>query len=295
MGAIMKKPNFFIIGAPKCGTTSLARYLREHPEICMSSIKEPQFFNTDMHFDKVKTLADYEALFKEAGSQHKAVGEASPGYLRSKEAVANIMNYNPAAKFIVLLRNPVDMAYSWHFHLLYMGHQRVEDFQVAWRTQEELAHSWRAKRSRGDREVLLYGHVCKVGEQVERLYQTVPRNRVLIALFDDLRSDPRQVYEDVLDFLGLASDNRSHFPVYNENKINRSAKLKYFSRLFTDLKRSLGIKSITGLLKKANSYNTLQVKRPPLPENLRIELVEYFQDDVKKLSTLIERDLSHWK
>lgn len=131
----MKKPNFFIIGAPKCGTTSLAAWLAEHPQIFMSPIKEPQFFNKDVGFP-MKSLQAYEKLFKDASSGHIAVGEATVLYLYSKVAVRNILDYNPDAKFIVCLRNPVDMAYSLHEQWFFNGIEDIEDFKEAWLMQD---------------------------------------------------------------------------------------------------------------------------------------------------------------
>ncbi len=206
----MKKSNFFIIGAPKCGTISLAHYLGDHPEIFLSDPKEPDFFRTDVSFRRlVENLDDYNALFKAAGSEHKAVGEASVNYLRSYKAVLNILEYNPAAKFIVMLRNPIDMIYSWHYHALFYQYHDIENFEVAWCSKN-------------------YKTVCSLGEQMERLYGIVSKDRVLIILFEDLKADPKKVYENTLSFLNVSSDNKTDFPVYNQAKANRSDKLGHF-------------------------------------------------------------------
>src|SRR4030042_1778226 len=93
----MKKPDFFIIGAPKGGTTSLAAWLADHPQVYMSSAKEPHFFNTDEPHHLSRSLSKYESLFEGAGIEHRAVGEASTGYLLSQVAVSNILNYNADA------------------------------------------------------------------------------------------------------------------------------------------------------------------------------------------------------
>src|SRR5438445_6171777 len=104
----MRKPNLFIIGAPKCGTTSLADWLRQHPAVFVpAGQNEPNFFNTD-HVERFRlTLAEYERLFEAAGNHSKYVCEKSVWYLSSSEAVPNILEYAPAAKFIVCIRNPV--------------------------------------------------------------------------------------------------------------------------------------------------------------------------------------------
>jgi len=130
----MIKPNFFILGAPKCGTTSVAVLLSEHPHIYMPQ-KEPHFFNTD-HRRFLNSLEGYERLFARADARHRAVGEASVWYLSSASAVKNILDYAPEAKFIVMLRNPVEMAPSLHEEQVFTGRENVTDFAKAWALQD---------------------------------------------------------------------------------------------------------------------------------------------------------------
>ena len=111
---VLRKPNFFILGAPKCGTTSLAAWLGEHPNIFVSSEKEPNFFNTEDKRGITNTLEQYEDLFREAGTEHVAVGEATVWYLSSPEAIDRILKYNSDARFIVMVRNPLEMAPALH-------------------------------------------------------------------------------------------------------------------------------------------------------------------------------------
>ena len=131
----MMKPNFFIIGAPKCGTTSLAAWLAEHPQIYFSPTKEPHFFNTD-HKRFLNSLQSYEKLFAGASKHHCSVGEASVWYMYSSAAVPNILEYNSDAKFIVMLRNPIEMAPSLHEELVFTGREDVNEFSEAWQLQD---------------------------------------------------------------------------------------------------------------------------------------------------------------
>jgi sulfotransferase family protein len=151
-------PNFFILGAPKCGTTSLARWLGDHPNIFMAPQKEPHFFNTDDRRG-VATLVEYEDLFRNAQREHVAVGEASVWYLSSSQAVRNILQYNPNARFIVMVRNPIEMAPALHGEMLISGLECIKDFSRAWNAQEERrqglhlpALSWTQRR-------FLYGDI----------------------------------------------------------------------------------------------------------------------------------------
>src|SRR5581483_10303187 len=173
----MKKPDFFILGAPKCGTTSLAAWLAEHPDIYMSPEKEPHFFNTD-HKRYVTALEGYERLFEGASDRHAAVGEASVWYLSSEDAVANILAYNPAARFIVMLRNPVEMAPSLHEEQVFTGREEVRDFATAWDLQEARKRGHDLPRLTWEPKHLLYGDMCRLGAQLERLFSRVPAERV---------------------------------------------------------------------------------------------------------------------
>ena len=135
------KPNLFIIGAPKCGTTAKAHYLSEHPDVFMCPEKEPHYFNTDLNYKRGKSddLEEYLNLFSGA-TEEKIVGEASVWYLYSKEAVRNILEFNPNAKFIIMVRNPIKMAPSLHQQLFYNGRETEKDFNKAWCLQTKLSN-----------------------------------------------------------------------------------------------------------------------------------------------------------
>lgn len=134
----MKPPNFFIVGAPKCGTTTLWTYLYEHPNCYMTPTKEPNYFTTDLQpFYKIDSRDEYIKLFEGAGESHIAVGEASTAYLLSHEAMKNIYNFDPKAKIIVMLRNPVDLVYSYHLFRVFLGVERVRSFDRVWEIQED--------------------------------------------------------------------------------------------------------------------------------------------------------------
>ena len=138
----MTTPNLFIIGAPKCGTSALAQYLSEHPAVYFSDPKEPFFLSDD--YPKLKDqhsldgLEDYLSLFKDADPEiHAVIGEGSTNYLASKVAIEKAIGLNPNAKFIVMLRDPVEVAHAYHMEQLWARNEDVEDFESAWRLQEE--------------------------------------------------------------------------------------------------------------------------------------------------------------
>ncbi|HEY7614723.1 MAG TPA: sulfotransferase [Gemmatimonadales bacterium] len=297
-------PNFFIVGAPKCGTTALYRYLQPHPNIFMPEIKEPHFFARDLGtYPRIKTADDYAALFAGAGEQHLRVGEASVYYLRSTVAIPAIRAFNPEARIIAMFRNPVDMVYSLHSQLLYVAEENVADFEVAWRLQE--------RRSRGldlpprIRSPLLvqYADIGRFGSQTQRLLSCFPAEQVKIILYDDFAASPQRVYDEVIAFLGIPHDRRSEFPRINENKSARLGWLRRFSRkpppalrqAVRSLKRAMGGEGLTAAKKKLVALNTSRERRAPLSPDLRAELVATFRDEVALLSQLLGRDLSHWQ
>jgi hypothetical protein len=289
----MNKPNFFIIGAPKCGTTALSDYLRGHPNAFISDPKEPHYFSTDIQTRyAIRELDDYLACFSAATEQHRAIGEASVAYLSSLVAVQKILEFNPDARFIVMLRNPVELAYSWHSEALYNSYEVEKDFGWAWRLQDERAVGRSIPRICPDPKLLMYRDVAALGSQMERLFQRVPRERVHAVFFDDFKSDTAAVYQGVLRFLGVPSDGRTDFPVINESKVVRSPALMEVSHWIARAKKRLGIVKGLGLLER---MNVPRQPRATLSDKLRHELAGYFQPEVVKLERLMGRDLSAWK
>jgi hypothetical protein len=297
----VKRPNFFIVGAGRSGTTALWRYLREHPRVFMPRVKEPRFFADDMPglMNRVAALEDYLALFKDATDEHVAVGEASPQYLYSKTAIRKIRDFAPDARLVVMLRNPVDMAHSAHAECLYWFVEDEPDFERAWRLQ--------ARRRRGERvpaactqvTVLLWEDMCRLGEQVGRLLDVFPREQVKLVLFEDFVADARRAYEDVLAFLRVPSDGRTDFPRVRSTRRHRLAPL---GRLLVNPPRglapvrrfALAAPVLRGLWESVTRLNTVEYERERLRPGFRSELVEAFREDVERLSRLLGRDLAHW-
>lgn len=286
----MKKPNFFIIGAPKCGTTSLYSWLAGHPSIFLPERKEPTYFNNDHSFTRCFSLNEYESLFRNATQAHKAVGEASVWYLYSQNAVKNILDYAKDALFIVCLRNPVDMAYSLHQQLVVSGVEKEFDFQTAWNRQ--FTTSRNQHQSHDVR--LLYGRVCSLGEQIDRLYQAVDKRRVLTVFLEDMKCNSRQEYLKTLNFLCVMDDGRTYFPTVNSSKQLRYKFIRRAATIAGDIKLRIGLRKRLGVEEILNRLITRTEQRPPLEGRFRQELSEYFNNDISKLSEILQRDLSHW-
>jgi hypothetical protein len=297
------KPNFFIVGAPKCGTTALYEYLRPHPSIFMPKVKEPHFFARDLGtYPLIKTPEAYTALFADSTERHLRVGEASVYYLRSSTAIRNIYEFNPDAKLIAMFRNPVDMVHSFHSQLLYVSQESVDDFETAWRLQARRSQGLDLPpRSRGAFR-FQYAEMGRFGTQAQRLLSTFPAAQVKVILYDDFAVSPRNVYDEVIGFLDIPHDNRTEFPRINENKRARVGWLQSFMlkpppvlrEAYLGLKQMVGAKHLDAIKQGVIDRITVKERRPPLSPQFRAELVETFREEVALLSRLLNRDLSHW-
>lgn len=221
-----KKPNLFLVGAPKSGTTAISEYLRGHPQVFFSALKEPNFFCTDFSpdFRACTRLDQYLRLFTEGGNQ-AVVAEGSVTYLFSETAVANVLRFNPEAKFVVCLRNPVDLVVSLHRQQLNNLEEDQEDFAIAWGLQEERKKGRYLPADNREVKLLYYRDWGLLGKQVHRLFQLVPEGQRHVILFDDIRRDAYGVYRNLLKFLGIPDDGREKFEVVNAAFRWRSAGL----------------------------------------------------------------------
>ena len=297
------RPNFFIVGAPKCGTTALYEYLRVHPNIFLPKVKEPHFFAKDLGtYPYIKTLEEYTALFAASGSQHTSIGEASVYYLRSSVAIPNIREFNPDARIIAMFRNPVEMVHSLHAQLLYVSEETASDFETAWRLQEQRSRGIGLPKGSRGAFLLQYADVGRFGTQTRRLLATFPASQVKLILYDDFTASPQKIYEEVIDFLGVPHDNRSEFPRINDSKRARVTWLKDFLRKpppllrqgYRTVKGAMGVKLIDDIKREIVGRNTVKEARQPLSPEFRAELADSFRDEVALLSRLLNRDLSHW-
>lgn len=302
------KPDFFIIGAPKCGTTSLAAYLGEHSAVHMSVPKEPHYFCEDFPGIRWTTdLADYESLFDTSKPGVRSRGEASVWYLYSREAIARIRDYRPDAKLLVLLRNPADMVYSLYGQYLFNPIEDELDFAKAWDLSDCRRKGLRVPRLCPARQLLYYDEVAYYGEQLARVYQHFPREQVLVLWYDDLCVAPARVYRIALDFLGLPFDGRCEFPVINAYRTVHSRWLQAGLREAWDLlhKTRMRVQACTGvdlsrfglhrpLTNALAGMNVKASRRVPLPDEMRRTILEHYRADIGLLSELTGRSLRNW-
>lgn len=294
----MKSPNFFIVGAPKCGTTALYEYLKSHPSIFLPKVKkEPHYFCTDISGRKRLSLEAYLSLFEEATESSLAIGEASVWYLMSNVAITNINQFDSDARIIVMLRNPVDAAYSLHHHLYNMCDESEPDFETAWQLQESRRKGNNIPETARCEKWLQYCKVYSYADHLERLWSVFPREQTCVILFDDFIKNTHSSYQEVLRFLNCPDDSRQRFPPVNESSKVRSRLISRLQghqpRWIRSTKRLLRIKSL-GIAKIAGKLNVRRQKRPAMAAHVRQEVAAAFSNDIARTSQLLGRDLSHW-
>lgn len=290
----MKRPNFFIIGAPKCGTTSLSHWLSCHPNIFIPPEKEPHYFNLDFGPRFIKDKGSYLELYNNVEDSHLAIGEATTRYLYSRVAISEILRFSYQPKFIVMIRNPIEMAYSLHDEEVYSGNENVKDFKKAWNLQIKRSNKKNIPFFCPDHQILQYADICKLGVQLNRLLNKVKRNSVLIITLDDLKIDPRNIYLETLDFLKVKDDGRLIFPVKNQARSHSNPFLKYLSIGLSRIKTMSGIRYSFGVQNLINKKNTIIRKRVKLDVDFHNALVDYFIEDIKLTESLTQKNLSHW-
>lgn len=293
-----RTPNLFILGAPKCGTTAMSHYLAGHPDIFMSEQagdKEPRFFCSDDWSPvprKTNSWSQYLNLYREAPCSTRFLGDATTVYLRSEDAVPEILRTCRDPRFVVMLRNPIDLAVSLHNQRIKNNWETIFNFEAAWRLQAE---RWAGKRlpyGVPDGRYLNYEVPAMLGRQMNKLTQLVEKRKIYWIFYEDFQHDPGACYRKLLAFLDLADDGRSDFAVRNSSTVY---KWPYIQKLLSRLghfRRALGLRGF-GLATRLSKINSRK-GRKVISKNFERELQQHFEADIRLLSRVTGRDLSHW-
>ncbi len=298
-------PNFFIVGAPKCGTTALNQYLSVHPEIFVAQ-KEMHFFGADLQFGPQfyrRNEAAYLAEF-DAWNGQPSVGEASVWYLFSQRAAAEIKAFNPQARIIIMLREPAAMLYSLYNQFRADGNEHLPTFAEALAAEPDRQAGRRLARTAYFRQGLVYRAAARYTEQVRRYFELFGREQVRVILYDDFAADPAAAYREALGFLGVAVNRgEENFGVVQASQTVRSPALRSFLQDPLVRGTAIALRSrlpsvLFNLVQKAGDQlcdlNSREQKYPPIPPELQLALKREFAPEVEQLSELLGRDLTHW-
>lgn len=281
-------PDFFIPGAPKTGTTSLAGWLATHPAVSFCDPKEPRFFNTD--FTLPSRPAGIEAYFKLFPPRPTGGlrGEATTGYLVSQVAIDAILRLNPVAKFIVCLRDPAELFMSLHRQRLKEGYETLIDPRTAWEASAARQLGEGMPKTCPDRQMLDYPRYVAIGDHLEALMARVPTERILVLFTEDLGRDPQAAFDRSCDFLGLARAPIAAGEWANTARVPRSPLVARSLRALGLLRHRLGIHRGFGVAQIIEQVN-LRKPRQDVDPAFHAALNAAVEPQRNKLRALIGR------
>ncbi|HEX8840246.1 MAG TPA: sulfotransferase [Sphingomicrobium sp.] len=308
----------FIVGAPRCGTTALSEYLRGHPDVCFSTPKEPHFF---IRYDLRQKSADelrqtvaskYLDLYFRDRHGASLFAEGSVSYFYAPEQLEPLLRLWPRARFIICLRNPLEMVPSLHQRLFYNGDETERQFDRAWSLVPERRKGRFIPRGCIEPRFLDYWEAGHLGKHLERFISLVGEERCHILIFDDFVENPAREYRRALDFLELPDDGRTEFDRHAQTQDCRIAWVHRLMKrpprlamwLFDpeDLqvmvegvgKPSPVLDKIMEVRGKIINWNKKPAQPVKIGPRVLHDMREMYRGDVQLLSRLVERDLSHW-
>ena len=313
----------FIVGAPRCGTTSLANYLKGHPDVCFPIVKEPHYFAqndlTGLTPTELRREVEQSYLarfFPRCSGRSRVAVDGSVSYLYTPEQLEPVLRLWPESRFIVTLRNPLEMLPSLHKRLVFLGDETLTSFEDAWAAVPDRASGKRIPRSCVDPRWLRYDQAGRYATYLERLFETVGRDHCLVLLFDDLAANPRAQYRRMMDFLDLPSKEHAiDFTPRRQGHDVRSAWLqrllkrppkrvrKYLAgphfrkrerKLAGDLADSGAVDAVFAFRKRLLKWNRVEPREHSLPVAVQSEIRAALKGEMERLEQLIGRDLGHW-
>lgn len=317
-----------VAGAPRCGTTTISKLLRSHPQVSFSRFKEPHFFSQHdlrgLSDDQLRERVERDYLarfFKPGPREHSVRAEGSVTYLYTPEQMEPLLRLWPNAKFIVSVRDPMTMLPSLHQRLIYNGDETILRFEDAWQAIPDRAAGRRIPRSCVDPRWLRYDEAGRVATYLERFFAAVGRENCLVVVFDDLVANPEAECRRIMDFAGLDPVEPIEVPVVRASRGVRYpwlqrllkrppkplrpyfASLPFRARMADEESRPAngaagangdGIDKLLSLRKRLLRWNTIEQPKAEIPMDIQQEIRLQFRDEVERLGTLIGRDLSHW-
>ena len=316
-------PHFaFIVGAPRCGTTTLAGFLKQHPKICFPVVKEPHFFlqhdTRPLDREALRGLVEREYLDRFYGhcSEDRDTGvDGSVSYLYDPESLLPALKLWPDAKFVIAVRDPMTMLPSLHARLKYTGDETIERFEDAWAAIPDRVAGKRIPRSCLEPRWLRYDEAGRFGTYVERFFEVIGRERCFVSLFDDLIADPEGQYRAMCEFAGIEPFAGTDFRPKRESRGFRYGWLqrllkrppaaardylagKQFRQRGRDLDDGDGndrvSERIFSVRKRLLRWNRLPLQKRIIPLAVQGDIRDRLQSEIDHLGRLVGRDLSHW-
>ena len=285
------EPNFFIVGAPKSGTTNMSYYLMQHPQVFMPENLEPYYFaRLDIPQNyKREIISDekkYLNLFKNA-KNCKVVGESSPVYLYCPHSALEIKNRFPNSKLIISLRNPIEIAYSEYFSLKFMGFDQNRSF-------DELLDSSEEQLTRNEFHIDSLLEAGFYSKHIKRFQKIFSKNQIKIIIFEEYVKNTVPTINSILSFLGIKESITFDVTSKGAYKVPRNFASQKLMNNSTFRKAAKFVIPTVTRQKIGERFLVKESSRPPLKQNQRKRLTQIYQDDVENLSELLGRNLP-WK
>jgi hypothetical protein len=286
----MYNPNFFIVGAPKCGTTALFRFLENHPQVFLSDPKEVNFFSKKeleeqrLYYQdfKPKNENEYLNLFKNVDTQQKIIGEASVSYLYYPEVAGRIHSFNPDSKIVILLRDPVARAWSHYLMDKRLGLVKKELM--------EIFQSGEAIDRLNFQQYFLLGNYAS---QVEKYLDLFGKKNVKIFFTEELKSNRNNTIQKLYRFLGIQNFELTEDIKHNAYKEPKGFFLKkLYSMSF--IRKNIKKLIPQSILKKGVDF-FFNSTPPALNKIDKILLKKYYYIEICRLEKLLSKDLTKWK
>ena len=279
------KPNLFLIGGPKCGTTAFCYMLKQHNSIKWATHKEIDYFCKDIKIlhklSKVKNIDAYlNKYFNFRKKNYNYIAEGSPFYLYSQVAVKNILKFNSKSKFIVLIRNPISMSYTLHNMLNFAGQEPESNFMKAWNLQtKRLNIKPTDKLYNKYNELLQYKKICSLGTQLIKVKKIIPKKNLLILSYKDLQKDYKKVLKKTFIFLNINYQDVHRKIVNKSTKVDNEFIKKILSSNFS--------KTLRNKIVKILNVKSLGIGRPTKPMDKRIK--KFLQNEFKKEIKILKK------
>lgn len=263
--------DFLLIGSAKSATTSLSNGLSQHPDVCFSDPKEPQFFSDPNWRDRLEI---YYALFGKKDA--KLYGEGSTNYSKfpnyNQNIHQDIFDYNPNMKIIYMMRHPIDRIVSHYIHSYNRGHESIDDINVALTSNSH------------------YLDTARYAMQIEPYINRFGRQNVLMLFFEDFVSKPQQVLNTTFNFLGIENISVDKKALDSNKSFNRSVLHYKYDNPKTIIDK---LRKVILIFKNYFNRNFINQK-PHLSSETRTYIQNSVKDDIRKIEKLTGRDLSHW-
>ena len=309
----------FVVGAPRCGTTTLSHFLRHHPSVSFPIVKEPHYFaQYDLRLEPQDRLIEhveeqYLRRFFRSDAARPVGADASVTYLYRPELLEPALRLWPKSKFVVALRDPFEMLPSLHRRLIYNGDETITDFAEAWAASADRAAGRRIPRRCAEPRWLRYDEAGRYATYLERLFATVGREKCHVVLFDDLSRNPGAEYRSFFEFLELEPQAD---PDLQPKRSGAEVRIQWLQRLLkrppTALRDHLAgemfnsrVRDLDGggasssskvlsLRKRLLRWNRIPPRASTLSPELQAEIRQTFKEEIDRLGELIGRDLAGW-